>query len=538
MELSSIISYKLPQFIQNDHQLFVAFIKAYFEHTEEPGNWQHYLSRFQRNMDVDNADADFLAQYLNEFATTFPKVTKIPVPHLLKLMREFYLAKGSEDSFRFIFRILYDVDIELVYPRDFIFSPSSGTYIAFNTLTITGENLDKLSIDNDDLSASIVGAVNGNTAIIDSITSNIVDSKFILNLELSSFSGKFDINESVNLTVENTTITESVLGSVNKLAITNGGTNYELGDTITISDTTGINATATITKFAKGALNSVTILVPGINYLVGDVIRANPVFGSVGYGFRAEVFEVDTGGEILQIKITDGGLVYSQKTAGIITGAGTGAVIELNGDNIGKIERIQVTDGGINYSTGTTASIVSLNGTGAVLSPEITGIYEAPKRYIDEKSTPSGTSKILDSFYYQKFSYVIKSSISPHNWIDQVKRIAHPAGTVLFGIFSLESAFDVLVSLAPGFTSSFDKKLRFIEFVDLMQPLTTSFRHRKHIYSTLDCGLGLRLNDIEFVKFLTSFDWTIDDFGDNTIEEVTDLCVQNNKQEISTIVIT
>jgi len=538
MKLSSIIEYKLPQFVQNDHQLFVAFIQSYFTHIEEPGNWLHYISRFQRNLDIDEADSDFLTQYLDEFASTFPKVTQIPVQHLLKLMREFYLAKGSEDSFRFVFRILYDAEIEVVYPRDFLYAPSSGNYVGFSTLNVTGDNWVRLEINNDDLSAVVVGNTTGSTAIIDSITSTLVNGQLILSLELSSFDGNFDTGEVVSLTVEATTVTETVLGSVQSITITDGGTNYESGDLISITDPIGIHATAEITKFANGPLNVATILSPGTNYVVGDVIRANQVFGSVGYGFRAEVNEVGVGGDILKIQITDGGYVYSQKTSGVITSTiGTGGVIELNGDNIGKIESIQVTDGGIDYLT-TSISIASTNGVGVSLTPVISGVYESPKRYIDDKSTPSGTSKILDSFYYQKFSYALKSSISPHVWIDQIKRIAHPAGSALFGIYSLESTFDLLVSLAPGFSSSFDKKLRFLEFVDLMQPLTTAFVHRKQIKSFLDCTLGLRLNDIEHVKFLPAFDWQIIEFGMFTIEQVGDPCLPINKQEIGQLTIT
>lgn len=543
-KLSAIIRYKLPEFVRDDHEMFVAFIQAYYTWLEEEGNWLHYMNRFQRNLDVDRADDDFLEQYVKEFASTFPKATLIPTNQLLKLMREFYLAKGSEDSFRFIFTILYDTSIDIIYPREYMYIPSSGEYTADVIAYITGDNWFKLTIDNDDLNASIQGSTSGANAVIDTITSNFLDGQQILQLEISSYSGEFQPGENVVLTVDDTEVLETMYGSIVRVNVDDGGTNYKLSDPIDIVDTgTGQRAKAKISKIALGALTQVNITNAGTGYAVGDTVKAENVIESNGYGFRARVYEVGGSGEIVRIRIEAGGYDYSKKTTAKIssTGGGSGAVVELNGDDVGKIRAIEVTDGGINYSNaGTIAlNIQSDEGIGAVLTPVLEGIFTAPKRYINEKSTPSGNSKIMDSYYYQQFSYVISSSVSPHKWLGQVKRIAHPAGTQLFGQYQLESEFEIEVGIAPGFSNAIGRNLSFVNFADIEQALTAEQVRTLIRAFNFDCQLGLTLADLDDMKFYAKFDWIIEDFQDYSIADVEQSCAELiEKQDSSEITIT
>ncbi len=543
-KLSSIIQYKLPQFVQDEHEMFIAFVKAFYEYAEQEGNWLHFMERYQRNLDVDRADDDFLDQYLKEFATTFPKNTMIPSNQLLKLMREFYLSKGSEDSFRFAFTILYNADIEIIYPREFMYVPSSGSYSADLIAYITGDNWFKLNIDNNDLSATIEGNTSGSGAVIDSIISTYIEGQQILQLEISSYNSQFEPGETVTLTVDGTEVLETMLGAITSIEVTDGGSNYKVDDEVNIVDSgSGLRAKANIESLFSGALDQVTVTNPGTGYEVGDTIKAQSITGSNGYGFRASVYEVGGSGEIIRVRIENGGHDYSSKTAGIVSsGGGTGALIELNGDAIGKIKSVEVIDGGINYSSvgNITLDVVSDEGTGAVLTPVLNGVFTSPKRYRDAKSMTSGTSKVLDSYYYQQFSYVIGSKISPHEWFGSIKRILHPAGTQLFGMFKLENEFDISIELAPGFASAIGRNLSFVNSADLLQDLSTSTQQFTRIrYIDANCQMGLTLNDLDQMKFNPNFNWSVGDFANYSIRDVEASCADAiNKQESTDITIT
>jgi len=542
-KLSAIIQYKLPEYVQSEHEVFVAFIKSYYELQEEEGNWLHYLERYQRNLDVDRADDDFLDQYLKEFATTFPKVTKIPSNQLLKLMREFYLTKGSEDSFRFIFTILYGVEIDILYPRELMYVPSSGDYASDIKCNITGNNWFKLNIDNDDLNASIVGATSDATAVIDSITSTYIDGQQILQMDISSHRGAFLPNEEVVLTVDDTEVSETMYGSVDQITVVDGGTNYKIDDVIDIVDAgTGQRAKAKISTIVHGELTEVTISNAGTGYVVGDLIKAENVLESNGYGFQAHVYEVGGSGEIVRVRVTAGGYEYSKTTTGKIkTSGGTGAVLDINGNDIGKIKTITVTDGGIDYSNVGTISIniTSDEGFGADLTPVLNGIFSAPKQYRNSKSMPSGYSKIMDSYYYQQFSYVIGSSVSPHEWLGQVKRIAHPAGTQLFGMYQLRSFFEVVITLPPVTVSTISFMLNLVSEGIIDIPLTVDPIRVLIRSMDTNCQLGLTMSHLDEMKFYVAFDYTIGDFLDQSISDIEGNCTELlEKQDGSDITIT
>jgi hypothetical protein len=49
-----------------------------------------------------------------------------------------------------------------------------------------------------------------------------------------------------------------------------------------------------------------------------------------------------------------------------------------------------------------------------------------------EKSLPSHTSKIQDSYYWQKFSYVVSASLDSSLWTDAFNNFMHPAGLKMF----------------------------------------------------------------------------------------------------------
>lgn len=540
-KLSAIIGYKLPSFIRDDNEMYVAFIKAYIEFLEQEGNALHYLQRFQRNLDPDMADPDFLERYREEFANTFPQATQVPTSQLLKLMREFYLSKGSEDSFRFIFTILYGVDVDIIYPREFLYVPSSGEYGADVIANITGTNFFKLAIDNSDLNATIEGVDSGAGAVIDTITSTYLDGVQILQLEISSYDGQFTPGEEITLTVDDVQYTETMLGAITRITVEDGGTNYSIDDPIVITDVGGKRAKAKIRQLDKGEINVATIIDGGSGYAVGDTIKASKVLNSNGYGFHARVAEVDGSGAITKVRIKHGGYDYSAKANAIIkSDSGTGASIELNGDAIGKIKEIEVFDGGLNYQNSGTISIniQSSEGTGAVLTPVIGGVFTTPKRYQSQKSTPSGSSKLLDSFYYQQYSYVLASEVSPHKWIGQVKRIAHPAGTQLFGMYRLENEFDLDLAIAPtSSTIAYSLAL----FNEQQSAYPTESEYNRTLKFSVDdvCSVGNRLKELDFVKFSPTFNWTVGDFGNYTLNDVYGDCnLIMNEQESSEITIT
>ena len=75
------------------------------------------------------------------------------------------------------------------------------------------------------------------------------------------------------------------------------------------------------------------------------------------------------------------------------------------------------------------------NVSSAVTMTSWTSTISLPGRYIDTKSQLSANQVLQDSYYYQQFSYVIRTSQDKNVWLDHVLNHLHPTGDKLFGDF-------------------------------------------------------------------------------------------------------
>lgn len=525
-KLSSLIQYQLPDFIREDHELFAAFVQAYYQWLEEQGNLSYFMSRFQNNMDVDIAEDDFLESYIKEFADAFPKTLEVDKNVLLKHIREFYLAKGSEESFKFIFTIVYNTDIEVFYPRDVILKTSDGNYLGDDYMFITADNYFKLNLVSNDLNARVQGTESGHNASIDYINFDYLGDERALRLDISSFDGPFRVGEEVNLYVEDYKVTETIYGIINKINVVDGGTDYLLGDNVIVSGGGGEGTKAKISKLKKGSYSQYDIVAPGTNYVIGDIINAIKTKWG-GYGFSAKVEDVDGSGGINSIRILSAGHDYDRKgSAKIQSAAGTGATIILNGPAIGSISEVEVEDSGLGYTNPETISITvdSVNGTGATFTPTIQAIYNKNPTFLDQDGFLSNYCRLQDSYYYQQFSYVIKSNIAPNEYVQYLKKISHPAGTQLFGSLNLYNEFDLFGQLANESGSQ----------IIITNPINLDVQYQTQIETedsyqifTLEYNTLCQMDSINFilddVKFNETFGYTIEPFLNMTVAESTSL---------------
>ena len=54
----------------------------------------------------------------------------------IKQAKDFYLSKGTDHSFEILFKALYDEDVSIVKPRDFLVTPSNAHYIVTKDLVV------------------------------------------------------------------------------------------------------------------------------------------------------------------------------------------------------------------------------------------------------------------------------------------------------------------------------------------------------------------------------------------------------------------
>ncbi len=79
------------------------------------------------------------------------------------------------------------------------------------------------------------------------------------------------------------------------------------------------------------------------------------------------------------------------------------------------------------------ATITSPTGCEAVLSFTTGALLARTGRFKDSRGMLSNVNKLQDNYYYQNYSYVIRSGVPAGNWMNTLKKSAHPAGMAVFG---------------------------------------------------------------------------------------------------------
>ena len=77
---------------------------------------------------------------------------------------------------------------------------------------------------------------------------------------------------------------------------------------------------------------------------------------------------------------------------------------------------------------------------------ETSGKFLNEDGFIDEK-----TKKIQDSYYWQDYSYVVKTASSINNWRDQLIASVHPAGWLVFGQVDIATAVQTIANVTSIF---------------------------------------------------------------------------------------
>ena len=120
-KVSSIVASQLPEFIRDEYQTFVDFLKAYYE----------FLETTQKDpvslRDIDTTLDSFISYFKSELAQKLPYST-VDERFLITRIKDLYLAKGSEASFKLLFRILFNKDITVQYPATQLLRASDGKW--------------------------------------------------------------------------------------------------------------------------------------------------------------------------------------------------------------------------------------------------------------------------------------------------------------------------------------------------------------------------------------------------------------------------
>jgi hypothetical protein len=143
---SNLILEQVPEFVRDEYPKFISFLEAYYEFLEEKqGSLNNDLISKAKSIgsisDVDLSLDDFESHFYEKFAALLPKEAEVRKDILFKNLNRLYLAKGSIESYKFLFRLLFNEEVQIIEPKNEVLRASSSVWSIENSLRIDPNEL-------------------------------------------------------------------------------------------------------------------------------------------------------------------------------------------------------------------------------------------------------------------------------------------------------------------------------------------------------------------------------------------------------------
>jgi len=293
-DTSILIPHQIPRHIREnpDYKNFILFLKAYYEWLDLPENTGNLINSMSDYKDIDKVPDKFVDYFYNNFLPYFPQEILADKTKVSKIARELYKAKGTPSSYKFLFKVLYDSDVDFLYTKDVILKPSDGKWYISKSLRLASSDIDFLLTEN----YKLFGLTSKSIATIEAVTvaKNRIE-VFISDIQRLFQSGEFvkvvnDKNLDVYFkdgkevpvgTSGAKLLTAKILGQISQIKINPKfrgstyigydfqGTGYP-GDPVVfyggLSSNTGVGAEATVLTTTAGILLAVNVLDGGYGF--------------------------------------------------------------------------------------------------------------------------------------------------------------------------------------------------------------------------------------------------------------------------------
>jgi hypothetical protein len=317
ISISSLIERQLPGFVRDDNPKFVVFLEKYYEWLEQSNNAIGQSEALYNSKDLDLVNNVYIEEIIKEILPNFPKEILIDKSKFLKLVGQFYRAKGTPESIKFLFRILYDENIEIYFPKEQIIKSSDGKWVLPLALRVETGDVNIFDIEK----TKITGINSKATAVVEKVIKSVDRQLGIEYIELyiSNVNKLFTTGENVSTTIVRTDgttdfVTAKLIGSLSEIKIDpkNRGLfyngfdtqlNYD-GDPVTIvgglnpTSSNPIGAVATVGEVLRGSVTEVFVDSGGFGFRDPSINLNSSIIDFTG-GFSGGLLGSEAKGRIL-----------------------------------------------------------------------------------------------------------------------------------------------------------------------------------------------------------------------------------------------
>jgi hypothetical protein len=413
--ISTLVASQFPQFVRDDYPALVAFIQAYYEFLELQKNPQDVLTNLMAYRDIDRTLDEFVAKFETQYIDGLPQEVAGDKRRFIKHVTDLYNTKGTEESFRLLFRLLFNEEIELYYPKQQMLVASGGTWSQRNSIQVA---LD-VGISPDCVNKKIKIFTSGgvvNTYIVDAVQLQDNIYEIYINKDFA-----ITVNDGDRITGLN--FSGTAQATATGIEIISGGAGFRVGQVFEISSVLGTGAKVKITSVdSNGAIKRLAFIQFGSGYESDFQVALNP--------------NVRTSGAINPYASYTNGFLESVLVTKVTYFSQDYTDVTYSGQIIGS----SYTDD-YRPDNALDPSVVP-----AIIQFSLGALCQYRGEYTSAAGFLSDVNVIQDGYQFQDFSYVIKTKQKLSDFSAIVKKLVHPAGTAMFSEMDLTSDMDVSTS--------------------------------------------------------------------------------------------
>ena len=306
--ISNFVYTQSPFFARNDHPNFIRFVEAYYEYMEQEGKTIERAKGFREALDVDKSIDIYTDQLYSQFLHSIPKEAIADKNLILKHIKDFYRARGTEKSVQFLMSILYDEDVNFYYPKKDILRASDGKWYLEKSLKVFDVQVNNVSDSGiftvkNFAGRQIRGATSNATATVESVDVYYESGVAVKELKISNQVRDFRAGEIVRAKFEEEGLTKDISanvfsGIIVRVDIQERGNNYLVGtiiDKANVESNTGAGAVIVISDVSRAAIKSISAEDGGAGFQNSNVIL---ISGLQGFGANANVSLVSADGAV------------------------------------------------------------------------------------------------------------------------------------------------------------------------------------------------------------------------------------------------
>lgn len=289
-KISLIVKNQFPSFYKEDGAKFLDFIKAYYEYMEQQGKSADALFNLKSYKDINETLDEYFKYFQKTLLPNVPTDIAADKRLFAKYISDFNNSRGTLNSYKLLFRALYNEDVELYYPGQQILKVSDGDWTRERYL-LTPYDPETYSF----IGRTIQGTESSSEALVEDVVKVIARSRDLMKIIVSNVKGEFNHEEPIRIVGVSGGHAPTIEAGINKITVVSGGEDYVKGDVVKlVSDKTGIFGKGVVvgTKSAGGVV-SFDLVEGGSGYTTTSSLGGTRVEFIGGDGFDKASFTLE-----------------------------------------------------------------------------------------------------------------------------------------------------------------------------------------------------------------------------------------------------